>query len=388
MTSRERVLSAIEHREPDRVPINFGGESCATIVESIPDGRIYTRLCQKLGYYDIAPPIIADNLNFVLSVDERVMRDFKSDFRMIGPGIPQATVEADGTKTLDRFCGIRIKRTGLYDEFFDFPFAKKTSVQDIRNYPFWPDPKDPLIIKGKREEARRLRETTDYALLGSSVFAVMPFNYYAFMAGMDRWLTDPIENPKFYFALCDKLLELGMEMMQRWLKEVGEYLDLVAIFDDIGSQKGLLFSPEHYRKYVHPYTKQTVETIRKVAPHVKIWRHTCGSCWEVIPDFIDIGIDVLHPVQPGASNMEPTRLKSEFGRDVTFATGIDIQRTLPFCSAREVAEEVKEMIRIYGPGGGFIIAPTHNIEPDTPPENIIAAFAAAIEHGRYPINST
>jgi uroporphyrinogen decarboxylase len=295
-------------------------------------------------------------------------------------------VERDGTKTLDRFCGIRIKRVGLYDEFFDFPFANKTSVRDIRDYPFWPDPEDPILIKDKRDEAKHLRETTDRAILGSAVFAVMPFNYYAFMAGMERWLTDPLENPKFYFALCDKLLELGTAMMRRWLAEVGEYLDLVAIFDDIGGQEGLLFSPEHYKSFIHPYTKRIVETIKMAAPHVKIWRHSCGSCYEVIRDFIDIGIDVLHPAQPTAKNMQPWKLKSEFGRDITFATGIDVQRTLPFSSKDEIDAEVRRMIQIYAPGGGFIIAPTHNIEPDTPPENIVAAFDAAIKYGTYPIS--
>ena len=115
----------------------------------------------------------------------------------------------------------------------------------------------------------------------------------------------------------------------------------------------------------------------------KIYRHACGSCYDTIEDFIEVGIDVYHPVQPGAKNMEPERIKKEFGNDITLCTGIDIQRTLPFCTPREVKDEVKRMIDVYAPGGGFIIAPTHNIEPDTPTENIIAAFEAAQEYGVY-----
>lgn len=385
MTSRQRVLTAVAHREPDRVPVNFGGESCTSIVESIPEGRIYTRLCQKLGLFDISPVLLNEYLNIVLNVDERVMDRFGSDFRMVFPGLPQATVEADGTKTWDRFCGIRIKRVGLYDEFFDFPLREKTSIADIRKYPFWPDTADPLITDGKREQARNLHEKTDFAVVGVPLFSALPFNFYSFMVGMDRWLSDPILNPRFYFALCDKLLELGMTMMERWLREVGEFLDIVAVFDDLGSQEGLLISPQHYRTFIHPYTKQIIENIRRAAPGVKIWRHSCGSCYEVLRDFVEIGIDIVHPVQPRARHMEPWRLKKEFGRDITFATGIDIQHTLPRLTPGEVGEEVRSMIQTYGPGGGFILCATHNLEPDCPPENIVAAFDAAQRYGGYPL---
>ena len=155
MTSRERVLRAIAHKEPDRVPINFGGEHDSGIVECRPNGRIYTRLCQHLGFYDRPEPVIADCLNIVVNIDERVQKKFGADIRVIGPNLKPATVHEDGTKTWESFCGVRIRRLGYYDEFFDFPMRNMTSVKDIKNYPFWPDPKNPLITKGKREDAKK-----------------------------------------------------------------------------------------------------------------------------------------------------------------------------------------------------------------------------------------
>lgn len=385
MTPRERVLKAIEHKEPDRVPINFGGEYDSGILESIPNGLVYTRLCQHLGFYDRPEPIIADFGNIVTNIDERVQKKFGADIRVIGPGIRRAKIESDGTKTWEALGGLMIKRMGYYDEVFDFPMKDMTSIKDIKNYPFWPDPKDSIITKGKREEAKKLHEDTDYAILACSFFSTMPFNSYAFLTGMERWLMDMKLNPTFYFALCDKLMELGSEMNARFLQEVSDYIDIMGIYDDLGTQESLLMSHSDYRKFIHPYTKQMIEGIRNYTD-AKIFRHCCGSSYDVIKDFIELGIDIYHPAQPGAKNMEPWRLKKEFGKDITFCTGIDIQRTLPFETPDGVKKAVKKMIQIYAPGGGFIVSPTHNIEPDTPPENIVAAYEAANEYAKYPIN--
>ncbi len=383
MSPRERVLTAVAHKEPDRVPINFGGEICTGIVESEPDGRIYTRLCQALGMWDRPTPTTSEFLNIVVNLDVRVLDALHSDMATLYCRIPQARVEEDGTKTWEKFLGIRIKRMGYYDEFFDFPLRNVTEPRNLKDYPFWPDTKDPFYTDGVRDAAKKLRESTDRTITGASTFSALPFNFYPFLTGMDRWFMDMKLNEKFYFALSDKLLEIGTELQARWLTEVGEYLDFVSIYDDLGSQQGLLMSHEDYRKFIHPYTKQIIENIKKYAPHVKIYRHACGSCYHVMKDFIELGIDVVHPVQPQARYNEPWRLKKEFGRDITLCGGIDIQTWLPRANPKQVKEEVKKVIEVYAPGGGFIIAPTHNIEPDTPPENIITAFDAAFEYGDY-----
>jgi uroporphyrinogen decarboxylase len=383
MSPRERVLAAVAHKEPDRVPINFGGEICTCIVESEPDGRIYTRLCQALDIWDRPTPTTSEFLNIVVNIDVRVQDALHSDMTTFYCRIPPARVEEDGTKTWDKFLGIRIKRMGYYDEFFDFPMRNMTEPREIKDYPYWPDTKDPYYTDGVRDAAKKLRESTDRTITGASTFSALPFNFYPFLTGMDRWFMDMKLNEKFYFALSDRLLEIGTDLQARWLAEVGEYLDFVSIYDDLGSQQGLLMSHEDYRKFIHPYTKQIIENIKKYAPNVKIYRHACGSCYHVMKDFIELGIDVVHPVQPQARYNEPWRLKKEFGKDITLCGGIDIQTWLPKATPQQVKEEVKKVIEVYAPEGGFIIAPTHNIEPDTPPENIIAAFDAALEYGDY-----
>jgi len=382
MTGRERVLMAINHKEADRVPINFGGEHDSGITESIPFGRVYTRLCQHLGFYDRPEPIVSDCLNIVSNIDDRVRKRFHADMKPVGSGMKPAKIEADGSKTWEAFGGVRIRRNGFFDEFFDFPMRNMTKVEDLKNWPYWPDPKDPTITQGKREEARKYHEETDFAILASTWYAVMPFNAYSFLTGYDRWLMDMKLNPKFYFALSDKLMEIGLAGLSAFLQEVGDYVDLVGTFDDLGSQEDILMSPADYRKFVHPYSAEIIKTIKKYT-QAKIFRHACGSCYKIIPDFIEMGVDVLHPVQPGIKNHDPKKLKAEFGKDITFCTGIDVQRTLGYKTPKEIKEDVKRLMDIYAPGGGFIVSPTHNIEPETPPENIVAAYEAALEYGKY-----
>ncbi len=183
-------------------------------------------------------------------------------------------------------------------------------MESLKAYPYWPDPEDPVITKGKKEEVKNIREETDFAVCGSSSFSSMPFNYYAFLTGMDRWLMDMKLNPKFYFGLCDKLLELGTRMQIRWLQEVGEYLDFVSLYDDVGTQQGLMMSHDDYRKFIHPYTKRIIETIKKHTD-AKIYRHACGSCYDTIEDFIEVGIDVYHPVD-ALPPVTQTRQRGEY----------------------------------------------------------------------------
>jgi uroporphyrinogen decarboxylase len=384
MTSRERVLRAIEHKEPDRVPINFAGTLCTSIVESIPNGRIYTKLGQYLGFDDPPAPVIADVLNVVCNVDERIQKKFGSDIRVVYPNMGPAKIQEDGTRIWESFGGVKIRRMGYYDEFVDYPMKDVTDVKAIKSWPFWPDTKRSIYTKGKREEAKKLHEETNYAITADSFFSVLPYNVYMFLTGMDRWLIDMKVNEKFYFALSDKLLEIGTELNAKYFKEVGDYIDIAMVYDDLGSQENTFMSPSDYRKFVKPYMKQVIENIKKYTD-AKILIHCDGAVHDIIKDFIELGIDAFHPAQPGGKNMEPWRLKKEFGKDITFVTGIDIQTMLPFETPEGVKKAVKEMIEVLAPGGGFIISPTHNIEPDTPPENIVAAYEAAKEYGNYQI---
>ncbi len=384
-SSRERVFTALAHREPDRVPINFGGCAQTTLLECAPQMPAVTNLYRHFGITDYEEPKTGLLANQVYNIDPRVMDRFGSDFRLLMPsGGTRISEQADGSKTLlGVSCGLRVRRVGLYDDIFEYPLKECTTVQGIKEYPFWPTDEDfKDLARGGAEAARRLRETTDKVIL-EDTFKAFPHLMYSMLAGMERWMIDMKTDPDFYFALSDRLFEIGLRYVDAWIGAVGPYVDIVSTYDDLGTQGGPLISREDYLNYLKPYEKRMIEHIRRYTD-AKIYRHSCGSVCDFIPDFIDIGVEILNPVQPLARNMEPWRLKKEFGRDITFFGGIDTQELL-YKSPKEVRQGVRETIRIYGKGGGYILGSSHNIEPDTPIENIEAMFEAALEYGKYPL---
>jgi uroporphyrinogen decarboxylase len=385
MTPRERVYAVANFKESDRVPISFGGTFTTSITECPPDGRVCSQLYEYLGIKDAEPIQTSDVFSIVSNLDERVMQRLHSDMRRVDTNVPPAVVEPDGTKTWPYYCGARIKKVGYYDDFFDFPLRHMTTKEDINKYPYWPDTSI-NIMDGVVQRARYLHEETDYFVVGRSFGSNLPFNGYAYLSGFDKWLSDIKLRPKFYHQLAEKLLEIGLTINNQFFEGVGQYLDAAQISDDLGTQQGLIMSLADYRKFYKPYTAEVIKNIRKyLRPEAKIILHSCGSVYYAIPDLIEIGVDILHPVQPLARNMEPWRLKKDFGDKIVFFGGFDIQQLLPLGTVEQIREGVKKLIQEYGPGGGYIFGPTHNIEPDTPPENIVAMYDAAYEYGKYPI---
>ena len=385
-TSRERVFAAIRHKEPDRVPIIFGATLSTDILECPPQGKNYTKLCEYLGIKDYQEPELFFAFNSVMNTDERVIQRFHSDFRRIDPNPPQVMVKGDGSKiVLGVYCGLRVKKIGYFDDIFDFPLRNCTTKKDIQAYPYWPSSNDfSQLSLSKVEQAKNLREKTDYVIVVDNLL-IFPFLVYALLSGWDKFFLDMKLNPDFFFALADKLLEVGFGIVENFIGPMGDYLDIVATYGDMGTQNGLLCSRKDYIKFIKPYEKKMIEQIKKYTK-AKIYRHSCGSVYEVIPDFIENGVEILNPVQPLAKNMEPWRLKKEFGKDLTFCGGIDTQELLCRGNPDEVKKGVREVIRAYAPGGGYIVGPAHSLEPDVSPENIVALYDAAYEYGRYPIS--
>ncbi|MCP4373542.1 MAG: hypothetical protein GY797_36375 [Deltaproteobacteria bacterium] len=383
-TSRKRVFTALEHKEPDRIPINFGGCAQTTILECPPDAKACTQLYQHMGIEDYEEPITGALANQVYNIDERVMNRFGNDFRLILPKGGDIQIEPDGSKTLlGVSCGMRIKKVGFYDDVFEFPLKDCTTIKDIEEYPYWPIEDDfKKLAEGKVEEIKQLREETDYVIL-EDCYKSYPALMYGLLAGYEKWLIDMKTDPDFYFALSDKLFEIGLQVVEHWIGPIGKYVDIVSTYDDLGTQIGPLMSHKDYVKYLKPYEKQMIEQIKRYTD-AKIYRHSCGSVYKFIPDLIEIGVDILNPLQPLAKNMEPWRLKKEFGKDLTFFGGVDTQQLL-YKSVDEVRQGVKELIHHYAPGGGFIFGTGHNIEPDTPIENIPAMYETALEYGQYPL---
>jgi uroporphyrinogen decarboxylase len=267
----------------------------------------------------------------------------------------------------------------LYMDISHHPLAD-AAIKDLADYPF-PDGGDPTRFTGIRQKALKLRNETPYAISTGICGVVYETCWY--MRGLERWFIDMVENPEFCEALLDKTLKFWLDYFDGFLAEVGDLVDIVMIGDDLAGQSGPLFSPDFYRKVVKPRQKKLVRHIKSLTK-AKIWYHTCGACYEYIPELIDNGIDILNPVQIGLPNMEPEKLKEEFGNQLVFwGGGIDAQHVLPFARPDEIRNHVKANLEIFKPNGGYVFNNVHNIQVGVPPENIIALFDAAYEFGFY-----
>ena len=175
---------------------------------------------------------------------------------------------------------------------------------------------------------------------------------YAFTRGFELFLTDMLDDPAFWHGYAERLTDWAIEYMTAFLEPIADLVDIVQFTEDLGTQRGLFMRPAQYRSFLKPYHRRWMEAVHRLAPHAKIAIHTCGSVYDVIPDLIEIGIEILNPIQPRAANMEPWRLKREFGRDLSFLGGVDIQDLLPNGTVDEVRAATRELIETLGPGGG------------------------------------
>ena len=381
MTSRERVLAAINHQEPDRVPLDIGGGSSTSIVV---EG--YERLKRHWGIN--APPRVMSEIFRVAWLDEEAMLRLDSDCRPLS-GKPLANWSPPPSEpgTFIDLWGVKWRQTHYgegcrYWELARHPLAEAT-IEDLDRYP-WPDPRDPGYTAGLAEEARALYENTDYAIMADGGFKSFWEQGY-FLRGFERLLMDLVENPEFVTALMEKLLEINMAFTQRFLEAAGRYIHAFRTADDLATQRGLLISLNVYRRLLKPIYKRYFDFIRSKT-NAKIFYHSCGNVAGLIDDFADIGVDIINPVQVAALG-DTAALKARFGGKVVFWGGIDTQHVLPLGSVAEVEAEVRKRISDLGPGGGLVVAPVHNIQPDVPPQNIVAMAEATRKHGCYPLQN-
>lgn len=379
MLPRERVLVALAHREPDRVPIEFGTDGLSSIHLGEPYG--YEALCRLVGLTDPAPPQINPFLGSVTNVDQRLLNRFGSDLRCVWAGGYPLEKLPDG-RLRDPLWGFVLTPHGTASGDVA-PMREATEIGQIHSYA-WPDPSDPVLVEGKAREARLLHEA-GFAVIAAAGNAIQIFSNYWFLRGFEAWLLDMYDRPAFYHALCEKILEVDLACLKGFLGEVGEYADVVMFNDDLGSQHGPMISPGAYRTFCRPYQERWLAETRKLVPNASILYHSCGAIRPLIPDFIEIGVDILNPVQPKAADMDLRALKSEFGRDLCFLGGFDVQELLPFGTEDDIRFGAKDLIEVLGPGGGFVFSPSHQILSEVPPQNVVAMFDGAREFGAYPI---
>ena len=382
MTSRQRVLKALNHQIPDRIPIDLGGFQTGI------HKKAYIELLDYLGIDDELT--IMDPVQQLAKPCEELLERFHVDIRYVcahGPdsfkgGIEQNVRHGRLWHDLKDEFGVVWSMPDdqqLYMDISHHPLADAT-VKDLADYPF-PDGGDPTRFTGVREKALELRNETPYAI--STGIGGIVYEICWYMRGLERWFMDMVENPGFCQALLDKTLEFWLDYFDGFLAEVGDLVDIVMIGDDLAGQNGPLFSPDFYRKVVKPRQKRLVRHIKSLT-NAKIWYHTCGACYKYIPELIDNGIDILNPVQIGLVDMDPRKLKEKFGKRLVFWGGaIDAQHVLPFAKPEEIRNGVRSNLEIFKTGGGYVFNNVHNIQVGVPPENIVALFDSAYEFGFY-----
>jgi uroporphyrinogen decarboxylase len=231
--------------------------------------------------------------------------------------------------------------------------------------------------------AQRLHDETEYAIFGWVDGSLI--EGYQFARGWTQLMMDLRRNPDFVQALVEKLATAALANLERYLEAVGEFVHVIGFGDDLGIQTGLQFSPKLYRRFFKPHHKRIYGMVHEHS-QAQVFLHSCGSVYDLIPDLIEVGVDILNPVQTSAAKMDPVRLKAEFGDQMTFWGGGSCpHEVLPWAAPEAVEQDVRERLQALAPGGGYVFAPIHDIQPDVPPENIVAMYDAALKHGIYPI---
>ena len=402
MNSRERVLTALRYQEPDRVPIDLDGMASTGIM-----AIAYNRLKAYLGMtggetkmYDIGqqlahpePPILErfgvdvlplprpslgldptnptwkpwtlpDGSPALVPSGFNPVRNERGDWLIL---------DAEGRVTA------RMPASGLYFDGVYHPLAEAATIAEIEAFKL-PDISDQELA-WLRSEAQRLFETTNKAIMGH--FGGNILEAAQSLRAWDRFMMDMALEPKLAQALAQKLADHYVTNLPRYLDAVGDYIQIIQMGDDLGTQNGPQMSPKMYRQIIKPAHRQVYEYV-KTHSDLYIFLHTCGSIYRLIPDLIEVGVDILNPVQISAAEMDPARLKREFGQDVVFwGGGANTQHVLPSATPEEVRQHVRELIEIFAPGGGYVFCQVHNIQANVPPENVVAMFETALEFGHY-----
>jgi uroporphyrinogen decarboxylase len=382
LTPRERVKRALDLQQPDRVPIDLGGNQTGI------HKNAYLSLIRHLGITDDLR--ITDAVQQLAQPCEQVLQRLRVDTRYVAAraaeswkgGIVRAQRDGRQWDDLTDEFGVRWSMPEDAPYYMDItlhPLAKAT-LADVKDYP-WPKGDDPSRFAGLRKRALALKNDTPYAVVSGISGVVYEICWY--LRGLEQWFCDLMAEPEFCEAMLDQTLKFWLDWFRLFLDEVGDVVDVIMIGDDLAGQNGPLFNPALYRRLVKPRHKRLVQYIRSRTA-AKIWYHTCGSCAELIPDLIDNGVHVLNPVQISARNMDPAELKRRFGRQLAFwGGGVDAQHILPRGTPQEVAANVRQNLKALMPGGGYVFNNVHNIQGEVPPENVVALYDTAYEVGFY-----
>ncbi len=388
MTSRQRILAACRHQEPDRVPVDFGGGTSTTLVV-----EAYDNLKRYLGLETGETRTLSKQYRSA-RLDDAVLARLGSDcypLRGRSPRNWSPPPSEEGTY-IDMW-GVKWRQIWYRDFAFYWEVAQPplatATVEDLDRYP-WPDPNDPGLTAGLADEARTLFENTGYAIEASCGFYSFFETAYA-LRGYEQLFIDFLRNPAFVIALFQKLLEINRAGTRRFLDAAGKYIHVFRAADDLAAQNGLLISPKLYRQFIKPLQAEYFHYVKSHTDAVLLY-HSDGNVLPLLDDLIEIGIDAINPVQPSAMGgpgpgHSLEAVKARYGDRLTFWGAIDTHQVLPYGTVEEVRAEVRRRIRELGAGGGYVLSSVHSILVDVPPENVLAMADAAQEFGAYPLTA-
>lgn len=402
MTSRDRVIKTLQHQEPDRIPLDFGSMR-STGIMAIAYRRLKEHLgmttgvtriydwVQQLGevekeLLDLFEVDVVDLENTSICPDRRRWKKWT-----LPDGAPAEIPSALNMRRVKNAWVVKDKRGKVIYQMPDGsyyftqgggrPLDKAKSIKDVRKYKFYIYTDQELERLHRR--AQWLYKYTDYAIMGGFGGNILESGQG--LRGWEQFMVDLAHDPVFAAELMDRLVETHLINLRDYLAAVGDYIQIIQMGDDLGTQISPQISPQMYAELIKPRHKKIYQYVKEHS-QVKVFLHSCGSIYDLIPDLIDAGVDVLNPVQTSAAKMEPKKLKEKFGDQIVFwGGGCDTQSILATATPKQIEHHVKERMKIFAPGGGFVFCQVHNIQANVPTENIVAMFEAVKKYRNYPI---
>jgi uroporphyrinogen decarboxylase len=373
MDHRERVLTAVNHQEPDQVPIALWGSAYGVT------DPLYRELLKHLNLGQPVPPFRTRRGHTVNHHDDRILEVLDIDVRYAWLGFTDLGGPPGGGGT-DAW-GVGWEQRGIYLTATQHPL-EGTTVNGLDDYP-WPDV-EPFIRRGElRQRARYLKEQTDYAVIGRAADSFGLLERASLLRRMDQFMMDLALNEEFAMGLIGKIADVLYRLLEIYLDAAGPYLDIMELPGDDYAAQNPLISPRMFDRFFTAPWRRLVDLVREAAPHCKVLFHSDGRMEPFLGRLIDLGVDIFHCLEP-LPNVDMAQVKRDYGDRLCFWGAIDIKQALQGDVTR-VEAEVRERISALGPGGGYVLAPANHLQPDIPPENVVALFRAARKYGKYPL---
>jgi len=379
MTPRERVRTALNHQEPDRVPVALGGSA-----NHLTEQR-FELLEQHFNTERIPRRTL---VGFYTTPDYNPVLDkLGTDFRYIHIRPPANYISNSLIGDFEQFTdewGLTHRIMGGYYDMHGAPLGEDLTRDKIDSFP-WPDPYDPVRLEGVQEEVEDLFNNTNYSIVAHRPVYGNLWEFARLMVGMENALMMTILDLDLFDYLIGKIAEVLDGFYESFLGVVGPYVDVVEMAEDLGTNSGPMFDPSVYTKVIKPRHKRSIEMYKKLAPNAKVMLHCDGAIRKFMPDLIDAGFDILNPIEGHLPGMDPVDLKKDFGDEMTFQGGVDVKNVLNHGTIEDVKKEVRLRIEQMAVGGGYVLAPAHNFSNDIPLENMLAFFEAGQDLGIYPL---